>query len=124
MIVLLLIGVNSLYKRYVPVFGLSYIELENILDEETVLLDIRDYLQAYKKPIPGAFNIPLAYIKRNYRELNGKTICIIGSNMLDITLGTRFLKRKDIKVIGYYIVDKKCKNQLNSSDRREIRGIH
>lgn len=123
-IVLLLIGLTSLYKRYAPVFGLTCTDIENFSDEKTILLDVRDYLQAHKKPINGSYNIPLPYIKRNFRELERKPICIIGSDMLDVTISARFFKSKGIKVTGYYIEDKNYSKKINCRDRREIHGIH
>lgn len=123
-IVLLLIGLNSLYKRYAPMLGLTCMDIENFSDEKTILLDVRGYLQANKKPINGSYNIPLPYIKRNFRELEGKPICIIGSDMLDVTISARFLKSKGVKVAGYYIEDNNYSKQMNCRDRRESHGIH
>ncbi|KHF41173.1 hypothetical protein LQ50_05280 [Halalkalibacter okhensis] len=123
-IVLLLIGSNSLYRRFVPVLGLAHMDIDNFSDEKTILLDVRGYLQAHKKPINGSYNIPLPYIKRNFCKLEGKPVCIIGSDMLDVTISARFLKSKGVKVAGYYIEDNKYSKQVTCRDRREIHGIH
>ncbi|WBL15692.1 MULTISPECIES: hypothetical protein [Sutcliffiella] len=104
--------------------GLARMDIDHFSDEKTILLDVRGYLQAHKTPINGSYNIPLPYIKRNLPDLEGKPVCIIGSDILDVTISARFLKSKGVKVAGYYLEDKYYSKQMACTDRREIHGIH
>ncbi|WP_368505611.1 hypothetical protein AB3N04_08255 [Alkalihalophilus sp. As8PL] len=113
----LLVTMYVLYKRYVPVFGLNCSELEKVRQKDDILLlDVRDFPVAHKLTVGGTINIPLAYLKRHYDQIEGETVFLIGSEKFEINMTTRFLKRKGIKVAGFTI-----KNDLNRHDCKEKR---
>ncbi|MET3508457.1 hypothetical protein [Halalkalibacter oceani] len=124
LIVLTIIFTRFLYKRYVPVLGLSCVELEKINDQDhTIILDVRDSSIVYKSRVAGAVNIPLAYLKKNYYLFEGNSIYIIGSEMIDVNVSASFLKNKGAKVKGYYLYNNKQPTRFNCRKRREIHGV-
>ncbi len=119
--IVMLVLVSSLffiYERYVPVIGIKRIDVPNDnLRENMILLDVRDYHIASKKPIHGeTIHLPLAYLKRYYQDVRGKEIVIVASDLLLVNLSARFLRRKGIKVIGYYTYDDQKKIAPSSCD--------
>ncbi|MDP4084114.1 MAG: hypothetical protein Q8934_05800 [Bacillota bacterium] len=94
------------YKRYIPVFGISAV-LENKLENDSVLLDLRDYQTSYNKPIKGSINIPFAYLKRYYKEIPNKKILILASDTIEKNLAIRFLLRRGFSISGFMILNRK-----------------
>ncbi|OIJ14405.1 hypothetical protein BKP37_08660 [Anaerobacillus alkalilacustris] len=126
--VTILLTVYYLYRRHFPVKGIECIELDKIVKTNNAyILDIRDYqLAHHHHQIKGTINIPLAYLKRNYRGLNSKGVYIIASNIVDVNISSRFLLRKGIKINGFYLIhhpNKKSNIQI-CTKRRDIHGLH
>ncbi|WP_157796429.1 hypothetical protein [Bacillus sp. FJAT-45037] len=96
-----------LYKRYLPVIGLRCTPIAKVQNSVHVLLDVRDFPLSYHSNVSEALSIPLAYLKRNYAQLEGKSIVLIGSDKVEIHLSARFLKSKRINVTGYAIMKNK-----------------
>ncbi|MGM9929148.1 MAG: sulfurtransferase [Bacillus sp. (in: firmicutes)] len=91
-----------LYKRYMPVTG---VQCENIqsgnIEEETVIVDLRDYNSATGQCVEETIHIPIAYIKRNYREIPKRNVHIIVDNQVEKNMGVRLLRQKGINVVSY-----------------------
>ncbi|WEG17535.1 sulfurtransferase [Alkalihalophilus pseudofirmus] len=93
-----------LYKRYIPVIGLKCTDIQNIKDKnEVVILDVRDFPVANKTSIDGTMNIPLAYLKRYYHDLDKKMIYLVCAERQEVNLSARFLKSKGYRVGGFMI---------------------
>ncbi|OIJ19270.1 hypothetical protein BKP45_14030 [Anaerobacillus alkalidiazotrophicus] len=125
--VTILLKVYYLYRRHFPVKGIECIKLDKIVKTNNAyILDIRDYELAHHHQIKGTINIPLAYLKRNYRGLNEKNVYIIASNIVDVNISSRFLLRKGIKINGFYLIHhpNKKSNIQNCKNRRVIHGVH
>jgi rhodanese-related sulfurtransferase len=95
------------YKRYAPVKGVSPVQSINSINEDAILLDLRDYQTTYKEPIPSSINIPYAYLKRYNKEIPNKPLVIVASDTLEKNLAIRFLIKRRFKILGYVIVNEK-----------------
>jgi hypothetical protein len=89
-----------LFERYFPVFSVAYIPREEIETKSTII-DLRDYNQSSKFSIPGAINIPVAYLNRFSTDIPNRKLYIIASNNLEKNVGIRLLRKKGFQVIGY-----------------------
>lgn len=99
-IVLGLLIIFCLYKH--PFKKLNQFEINQLeIDHQTIILDLRDYNEAHKTPLPGAYNIPHAYIKRYYTELPKKCIIVATpSQSKRENSAIRFLTKKGFQVVG------------------------
>jgi hypothetical protein len=102
---------GSLYLRYFPVRGVPCVSSLNQGADSIKMVDVRDYTQSYKDPIPGSTNIPVMYLNRNYRELSRMQVLVVASNRLEKNISIRFLRKKDINVVGYRLTRCKCKQK-------------
>lgn len=103
-VLIISVVLNDLLKRYVPVIGLSYVELDLIeRNEQVALLDVRNFQRAHKHSVEYAINIPLAYLHRNTQQFVGKSVVIVADEKVEVNLSARILKKKGIKVCGYYL---------------------
>ncbi|NHC43367.1 hypothetical protein G6549_26195 [Bacillus sp. MM2020_1] len=107
MIILILTTIIAIifYSRYFPVFGIHCFNLKDLDWDKIKIIDLRDYNESYKNPIEGALNIPIAYLKRNFREIPKREIHLIVSSILEKNIGIRFLRKKGFCVVGYSIVN-------------------
>ncbi|HWO76822.1 MAG TPA: hypothetical protein VNM69_13175 [Bacillus sp. (in: firmicutes)] len=62
----------SIYKRYVPILGIKCLPFKDVNQPRCYIVDVREYNQSFNNPIEGATNIPIAYLKRYWQELNKK----------------------------------------------------
>jgi hypothetical protein len=107
----------SLFYTYIPVKGICCIDIEKPPpDSHITFLDVRDYNVASSDSVSNAINIPYAYLKRYYHEVNSKNVIVIVSDPLLLNVTVRFLKRKNIKVVGYYLKDEG--NDKGLADRK------
>lgn len=97
-------GGYLLYKSFFPVVIKCVNPLEIECDENTVIIDLRDYNISAKQPVRDAFLLPYAYLKRYHHQLNGKKLYIIVPNVIVRNLSVRFLKSKGCDVIGYCLI--------------------
>lgn len=117
---LLAIIVTEIYKRYVPVHGISSVS-QDLFQENVVLLDLRDYQTTYKCPICHSVNIPFAYLKRYYEEIPDKKIIVLASDTVEKNLAIRFLIRKNFAIQGYMIMnEKRGEKQWNMISKQKI----
>jgi rhodanese-related sulfurtransferase len=93
------------YKRYFPVFGVHCINLNDLDLDKIKVIDLRDYNESYKNPIKGVLNIPIAYLKRNLKEIQKRELHLIVSSHLEKNIGIRCLRKKGYCVVGYTIVN-------------------
>src|SRR5699024_40808 len=122
---LLLLIINFLYKRYIPVYGIGNIDFDKIYGKtDAILLDVRDIQAAHRYPVEGTENIQYAYLRRNHAEIEKKDIYLMASTMMDINLSTRFLKRKGFSVKGYYIKSDKNTNVKKGEIQHGIYGTN
>lgn len=103
-----LIVIFVLYHRYVPVRGIRCMSKKRVNSSDFKIVDVRDYTQSYADSIDGAVNIPLAYLKREYEELEKENIVIVASNHVEKNISTRFLTKKGVHVVGYMITESSC----------------
>lgn len=96
--------IYSLFKRYFPVCGVRYHDLNDLELDEIKIIDVRDFNESYKNPIKGAINLPLAYLKRNLNEIPDRKLHVVGSNKIDRNVAIRFFRQKGFHVNGYTII--------------------
>jgi hypothetical protein len=116
LLLILILVLYSLYKRYYPIHGVHCVALNDLDLDKINILDVRDFIEAYKNPIEGAISIPVAYLKRNLDEIPNRNLHVIGLTHIDKNVSIRLLKQKGFQVSGYTIVGhnqkpSKCKNQ-------------
>lgn len=95
------------YKRYVPVWGLQEWDVQDgpKSNRDIILVDTRDYQTSSTNKVQQAYSLPLPYINRHYHDLPQKDIIIISSDHVEKNLSARILKRKGLRVIGYYVAN-------------------
>jgi len=91
-----------LFQRYVPVIQAPYIENVHQADNEHAVIDLRDYIASSHSPMKGAYEIPLAYLKRNIEKIPNQKVIVIASDSVEKNIGVRVLKRRGFEVIGFY----------------------
>ncbi|WP_173915794.1 rhodanese-like domain-containing protein [Halobacillus sp. Marseille-Q1614] len=103
--ILLVIGFIVLFSKTVyQKQNLIPVDEQSQLTDDFCVIDIRDYISAYRSPYPGAENIPLDYLPR---ALKGKFNCpkkilLVTDNKRGARLAARMIKRKRGKSV-YYI---------------------
>lgn len=102
LILLLTIMVLIISIRYIPVRG---IDQHDLYIEDAKILDVRDYNDSYLDEIPGALNIPVAYLKRYFNEIPKDKIFIVASDTIEKNISVRFLRRKGFNVVGYTFIN-------------------
>jgi len=109
-IVIVMKGSFLFFKSFFPIAA-KCIKLDHVeLNEETIIVDLRDYHLAAKAPIEGAFVLPFAYLKRYHNQFKGKKLYIVSPDTVIRNLSIRFLKGKGYLVLGYCILD--CNDKL------------
>lgn len=104
--------INVTYIRYVPVRGIVCINRNDYINNKGILLlDLRDYNEAAKNPVNGAYNLPLAYLRRHHATIQRKDIVIIAPDLVSKNIGTRFLKGKGFNIKGYSLTE--CDSNLH-----------
>lgn len=97
-----------IYNRYFPVRGIRCSKMPEQELSKIDVVDLRDYNESYKDPIPGAMNIPIAYLNRYYMEIQHKNIHVIASDKMQRNFGIRVLKQKGFQVTGCTIANTQC----------------
>jgi len=115
MILLISLIVGLVYVRYVPVTGVQFSRVTDFDPHSIQVVDIREYNQSYKHPIPKSINIPIAYLKRNFQEIGSRRIHVIASDHLEKNMGIRLLRKKGFKVISYTILNGNEKQKQKSA---------
>ncbi|WML44733.1 sulfurtransferase [Neobacillus sp. PS3-40] len=119
LILIVIIGIYA-YKRYVPVFGVSEV-ISYSIEEDVVVLDLRDYQSTFNEPISESLNIPYSYLKRYYKEIPKRKLLIIATDAIEKNLAIRFLLRKKFQVIGFKVIKNNGgENQWNITSKQKI----
>jgi rhodanese-related sulfurtransferase len=118
MLSILALGLVSilLFKRYFPILGLKCMEWGELDIKNSKVIDVRDYNNSYKDPIPGAINIPIAYINRHFSELPNVDLYIVASNSVEKNIGIRMLRKKGFQIIGCSIQSNENKLSHNKNN--------
>ncbi|MGP4076569.1 rhodanese-like domain-containing protein [Halobacillus sp. K22] len=68
------------------------------------VIDIRDYISAYRSPYPGAENIPLSYLSRTLKERFDcpEKILLVSDDKRGAKLAAKIIRKKRHQAI-YYI---------------------
>lgn len=90
-----------LYQRYFPVLGVRCIQLKVLELDKIMVIDVRDFNVSYKTPIEGAINIPIAYLNRYFNDIPNRDLHLVVSSSIEKNIGTRLLRQKGFRVIGY-----------------------
>ncbi|WP_138420618.1 hypothetical protein [Aquibacillus sediminis] len=100
------------YTRYFPVYGVPCIDQANQSNDSNVTVDLRDYVTADRSELKGSVVMPVAYLKRHYRELpKQQAIHIIAADRVEKNIGARFLNQKGYNVVGYTLSECGCRNK-------------
>lgn len=110
---LFMLLLSMVYTRHIPVAGVDCANSISEADPSTVVVDVRDYQTAHKDVIQHSLNIPVGYLKRNYKEINKKKVHIIADTRLDKNMSIRFLRKKGFIVTNYSLVANPCESKLN-----------
>lgn len=97
-------AVYSVYKRHIPVSGVKQAQLNEIDGNSYALLDVRAYNVSNKEIVSDAFNLPISYFTRGYKEIPQKPIHLIAENQVEKNLATRLLQQKGFKVASYSLM--------------------
>lgn len=89
-----------IFRRYFPVLGLKCLKWGEFDIKNSNVIDVRDYNESYKEPIPGAINIPIAYLYRYYAEIPNVDLYIVASDKIEKNMGIRMLRKKGFQIIG------------------------
>jgi hypothetical protein len=106
--------ITALYKRYIPVAGVKQFNDVPVEAEFIQIVDVRDYNQSFRNPIPQAVNLPVAYMNRNWHELYGIRVHVIASTKLEKNMSIRLLKRKGYKVEGFTLTEQQSPPKPNN----------
>lgn len=112
--ILFIIFIRLLYTRYAPVLGVRCIETHQHSKKENIILDIRDYQEAASEEIEDALVIPIAYLRRYYKEIPAGSLTIVASSHLEKNLAIRFLKSKGFEINGYHLTTCKCRDKIEN----------
>ncbi|SEN34388.1 hypothetical protein SAMN05192533_111162 [Mesobacillus persicus] len=115
-LLLLSIILGLIYVRYIPVLGVRCLAMSSLDAESFQVVDVREYNQSYKEPVPKSINIPIAYIKRNYQEISSLNIHIIAADHLEKNMAIRILRKKGFHISGYTMMNCDC-NQNNQNKK-------
>jgi len=107
LVLLIMYTIYVLFQRYVPVIQASYIDHVHQADNEHVVIDLRDYISSSHLPIKGAYEIPLAYLKRHTDKIPNQKVIVIASDSVEKNIGMRVLKRRGFEVVGFYYPNEK-----------------
>lgn len=99
-------AVYSAYKRYIPIASVKQAQLNEIDSDSYALLDVRAYNVSYKELVSDAFNLPISYFTRGYKEIPKKPIHLIAENQVEKNIATRLLQQKGFKVTSYSLMEK------------------
>ena len=97
-----------LYKRYAPV-SVPCVKEQDQEKQSMVVVDLRDYNMADKKPSRNAIHIPIAYIDRHYQEIPSKEVHVIAQNQVEKNMGVRLLRKRGFNVMSYTMSNCSCK---------------
>jgi hypothetical protein len=102
MIFILILGLVTIiiFNRYFPILGLKCMKWGEFDIKNVNVIDVRDYNDSYKEPIPGAINIPIAYLNRYYPEIPNVDLYIVASDKIEKNMGVRILRAKGYQIIG------------------------
>jgi rhodanese-related sulfurtransferase len=95
-----------IYIRYVPIClipELTLQQLRKMNDGKITVVDLRDYNDSKLELVDNAVHVPVAYLKRSYRQLHDEEVIVIASDCITKNIGIRTLKRYGFKVRGAYI---------------------
>lgn len=101
-----------MFLRYLPVWGVRCIHLFDIDEKELIVVDVRDYNQAYNDSVHSTINIPVAYLNRYFHEIPDKQIHVVAANPLEKNISIRFLRKKGYHVKSYTLTDGQCDKKL------------
>ncbi|ASF40214.1 rhodanese-like domain-containing protein [Halobacillus sp. B29] len=76
----------------------------NLSGADLCVIDIRDYISAYRSPYPGAENIPLSYLSRTIKERFDcpEKILVVSDDKRGAKLAAKIIRKKRQQSI-YYI---------------------
>ncbi|NGP44220.1 rhodanese-like domain-containing protein [Bacillaceae bacterium SIJ1] len=95
------------WRWYVqPSFLMRPISLEQANEDEHCIVDIRDFISYYRKPMPIAKNIPLSYLSREMREgsICSKEIVIVADNIHAARSAARVVNRQAKQKVKYSLL--------------------
>lgn len=102
LVLLIMYTIYVFFQRYVPVIQASYIDNLHQAENEHAVIDLRDYIASSHSPIKGAYEIPLAYLKRHTDKIPNQKVIVIASDSVEKNIGMRVLKRRGFEVVGFY----------------------
>lgn len=110
------------FRRYVPVRGMSQVRTDQLKDSGSIIVDIRQFHTAHNDPVSRSLNMPLAYIKRHYAKIGKHSIYLVAADKAELNIGAKFLLKKGFKVNGYEI---KTGNPSKSagSERQPVKKV-
>ena len=109
-VLLVMILSIPIYNRYFPVKSIPCIKT-GYKNQNTTILDIRDYHLSSKDHADEILKIPYSYLRRYNKKISNHKIHIIASDRVELNLGLRFLLRKGFDVSSYEIMDCPCKKE-------------
>lgn len=96
-----------LYKRYIPVRGLTRTQSFPVSDN-IAIIDVRDYQAVDGAPAGHLIRIPYAYLHRKHHEIPKKPLHLVASDELTRNLSVRYLRKKGFIVQSYCLASPNC----------------
>ncbi|MFB5661448.1 hypothetical protein ACE4RR_06470 [Alteribacillus sp. HJP-4] len=95
----------SSYNRWFPVLGIRCSPVpEQPLPQDTVVLDIRDYQDADRRPVQHAQTLPYPYLKRHISTVKAKQVFLVAPDKVSRNLSIRLLRKNGFKVTGFTVL--------------------
>lgn len=115
--VVMIVLVYDLYKRFFPVIGLEETDIQSFAEnEESQIVDVRQFQLAHNEPVKGSLNMPLAYLTRHYRDIDGIKLYLVVSDKVERNISARFLKKQGFIIQGYQMKREDHSAQLETSN--------
>ncbi|SFJ38879.1 hypothetical protein SAMN04487936_1022 [Halobacillus dabanensis] len=99
-VILVLLIIHHYYEKMI----LKPYHQQFIPGSDFCIIDIRDYISAYRSPYPGAENIPLSYLPRFLKESFDcpKQVLLVTDDKRGAKLAAKMIRKKRHKSV-YYI---------------------
>ncbi|MGN1402405.1 MAG: sulfurtransferase [Bacillus sp. (in: firmicutes)] len=95
----------AVYRRYIPIMG---IPCKKMLEDDVLVVDIRDYNSPSVEWKGHAVHLPVAYLHRHYGELLNRKVHILAADQIEKNIGIRLLRKKGVNVVSYTLSECDC----------------
>lgn len=104
-VIIVLLIVHQFYEKII----LKPYHKQSGSGSDFCVIDIRDYISAYRSPYPGAENIPLSYLPRFLKERFdcSKKVLLVTDDKRGAKLAAKMIRKKRHKAVYYIQSDRR-----------------